>query len=186
VFNMSSVADSLKSTLPPSDSTKLFLTRPTKNEALHIVKVNSQPWKGPLSLEAYIRREAVVGAVLHSARDSSKPEKLSKDLSAWMLTTTDEPPDARPILASCETFRKRALVAFESGDPSRGRVVKEVLCYGVASVFGEHQFRRRGYARRMMIELAEKMKTGQADEDSPCMFSVLFSDIGKVSIPEYC
>ena len=174
------------STLPPSNSTELCLTRPTEEEALHVLKVNSEPWKGPLSIEAYVRRERLLGTVLHSARDGSKPWELSSDLSGWILTTTYDPPNARPILASCETVRKRALVAFDAAESSRGRVVKEILCVGIASVFCEEQFRRRGYAGRMMTELSNLKKARQVNVEPECMFSVLFSDIGKVSIRKNC
>jgi hypothetical protein len=72
------------------------------------------------------------------------------------------------MLCGCETFRKRALI-------SRSGKVQEVVCHGVGSVFCPREYRRRGYAHRMMYEVGKKLKTWQEG----ALFSVLFSDIGK-------
>jgi predicted GNAT family acetyltransferase len=76
----------------------------------------------------------------------------------------------RRVLAGCETYRKKALVA------ARGEV-KEVVAHAVGSVFCPEQFRGRGYGARMMQEVGKVLESWQAEH---CLFSVLFSDIGKV------
>jgi hypothetical protein len=89
------------------------------------------------------------------------------------LTPSSSPPGSRPILASCESLRKRALVRTADGQ------VKEVITHGIGSVFCDPKYRGRGYAGRMLQELGEKLKTWQSDEGKECLFSILYSDIGK-------
>lgn len=92
----------------------------------------------------------------------------------WVLVDTAVSP--RRVLCGCETLRKKAFVA-------RDGKVEEVVCHGIGSVFCPPENRGRGYAGRMMKELGRKLRTWQAEE-RPCLFSVLYSDIGKVcSIP---
>jgi GNAT superfamily N-acetyltransferase len=134
-------------------------------------------------LKDYLNREAYLTTV-----------PLAKDggITQWILTVAGLPPDQRPILSSCESLRKHAVVC--SG-PS-GSVV-DGTAHGIASVFTDPQFRGRGYASRMMRELGERLRTWQVSEDSSAAgsetartgspkpipghshFSVLYSDIGK-------
>lgn len=112
------------------------------------------------------------------------------------------------VLCGCETFRKRGLVAEsipineltgngDSGNssyalngasrPERQTAtkvrVREVLVHGLGTVFCDPQFRGRGFAGKMMALLNRELRTWQAeDEDGGrAGFSVLYSDIGKVS-----
>jgi hypothetical protein len=88
----------------------------------------------------------------------------------------------RTILASCETLRRKALVSYEE----HGAVTtKDVVCFGVASVFCRKEFRMRGYARRLVKELS-RILSGEMSglEPDQCKFSILYSDVGTVR-PQY-
>ena len=54
----------------------------------------------------------------------------------------------------------------------------EKIVHGVASVFCNPAYRRRGFASRMMSELAEVLRNWQTTAED-CAGSVVFSDIGK-------
>ncbi|KAJ6447161.1 Acyl-CoA N-acyltransferase [Purpureocillium lavendulum] len=90
-------------------------------------------------------------------------------------TSQDNKP-RRPVLSSCETLRKRALVRAPGPGP---QPVREVYAHGVASVFTYPEFRRRGYAARMLDLLGRRLAADEAREPGDAAFSVLFSDIGK-------
>ena len=92
-------------------------------------------------------------------------------MTNWILTDKNLPPDQRPILCSCETFRKRAFISARDG------ILSEKTIHGVASVFCDPVLRLRGYGSRLMRELAEILRTFQAEKTEP-VGSVLYSDIG--------
>ncbi|KAG9515945.1 hypothetical protein KCU93_g9305, partial [Aureobasidium melanogenum] len=146
--------------LPDAKGSDVELTQPTHEEAIQQTRLNSTEWKGPLSLDVYLGREEHLGK-----------QKLIRDggLTSWALVTKDGNP--RAVLSSCETIRKKALVA-QNGQ------VKEVICHGVASVFCPPEYRGKGYAGRMIKDLGEKLHNWQTDGHD-CLFSVLYSDIGK-------
>ena len=156
--------------LPPADSPTLSLVRPTLIEKRHIDSTNGQAWKGRLSLPSYIRREEFL---------SSQALTRGGGITVWILVDTAEPALAeshpRRILASCESIRKRAFIKLHGGE------VREVISHGIASVFCDSVYRRRGYARRMLVELGKKLDTWQQREGQRTTFTVLYSDIGKVN-----
>ena len=100
---------------------------------------------------------------------------LAKDegMTTRVLVNKHFPSDQRPILCSSETFRKRCLINDTEGN------VTEMIIHGVASVFCDPKFRRRGYARRMMRELVQVLRSLQADTRK-CAGSMLCLDIGKI------
>lgn len=158
--------------LPHGSSLNLALVHPTEEEKLIQFNLNGAEWRGALSLEAYLRREDVLAQ-----------QDYTKDggISYWILidkTARTNPLDptssARLPLASCETYQKKALV-WKDGE------LKETICHGIGSVFCAPHLRGRKYAQRMMQEVGEVLRTYQTDGKIDCMFSVLFSDIGKVS-----
>lgn len=158
--------------LPHGSSPNLALVHPTKEELLIQFKLNGAEWRGALSLEAYLRREDVLAR-----------QDYTKDggISYWILidksastNPLDPASSARLPLASCETYRKKALV-WKDGE------LKEIITHGIGSVYCAPHLRGRKYAQRMMQEVGEVLRTYQTDEKTDCMFSVLFSDIGKVS-----
>jgi len=165
---MGSLAD-----LPHGSSPHLALVHPTAEEKLMQFKLNGAEWRGALSLDAYLRREDVLAQ-----------QALTKDggITYWILVDRnaqgnplDPVSSTRLPLASCETYRKRALVWIDGQ-------VQETVCHGIGSVFCAPHLRGRKYAQRMMQELGEALKTHQTGPDKDCLFTVLFSDIGKVSL----
>ncbi|KAF1951496.1 hypothetical protein CC80DRAFT_424774 [Byssothecium circinans] len=162
---MGSMAD-----LPHGASADLALVHPTPEEKLYQFKLNGAEWRGALDLEAYLRREEVLSN-----------QALTRDggISYWILidkTAKSNPIDptssARLPLASCETYRKKALV-WRDGE------VVETICHAIGSVFCAPHLRGRKYAQRMMREVGEALKTYQTSKERECLFSVLYSDIGK-------
>ncbi|KAK3203633.1 hypothetical protein GRF29_106g127526 [Pseudopithomyces chartarum] len=156
--------------LPHGSSPDLALVHPTREEELIQFNLNAVEWRGALSKEAYLRRENHL-----SKQDQTK----DGGISYWILidksakhNPLDPTSSARLPLASCETYRKKALV-WQDGE------LKETICHGIGSVFCAPHLRGRKYAQRMMQELGEALKTYQTDEKTDCMFSVLFSDIGR-------
>lgn len=158
--------------LPHGTSPSLALAHPTPEEKRAQFKLNGAEWRGALSLEAYLRRE-----------ETLSQQSLTQDggITYWFLvdkSATGNPLDptssSRLPLASCETYRKKALV-WQDGK------VRETLCHGIGSVFCAPHLRGRKYAQRMMQEVGEALKTHQTSKEKDCLFSVLFSDIGKVS-----
>ncbi|KAH8173417.1 N-acetyltransferase-like protein [Sarocladium implicatum] len=153
-----------------TDQPILTLTNPTPNERIHLVKGTYSSWGGKLSLESYIARET----------DLTIPINRNGGITCWLLTTAASEPDSRPLLTSCETLRKRALVKGKDGE------VRDAFAQGVASVFTPEEQRGKGYAGRMMGLLAQTLAARANEEDPeaaegprPALFSVLFSDVGK-------
>jgi hypothetical protein len=165
---MGSIAD-----LPRGDSPTLKLVHPTEKEKLIQFNLNGAEWRGALSLPAYLRRE-----------ETLSQQALTQDggISYWILVDTalegnplDPDSGTRLPLASCETYRKKALI-WQDGK------LQESVCHGIGSVFCASHLRKRGYAQRMMQELSKALRTYQMEQGKESLFSVLYSDIGKVSI----
>lgn len=158
--------------LPKGDSPTLALVHPTGKEQLIQSTLNGAEWRGALSLAAYLRREATLSQ-----------QALTRDggITYWILVDTalknnplDPDSGTRLPLASCETYRKKALVW-------RDGKLQEVVSHGIGSVFCGQHLRKRGYAQRLMTELGKTLRTHQTDEKE-CLFTILYSDIGKVSL----
>lgn len=151
------------SVLPDGDSPELVLVPASPEERIQTIKLNSAVWKGSFDVDTYIGRENHLHA-----------QPLTRDgLTSWILVDRQEPEGQRTILGSCETYRKTAMLA-QNGE------VHDVNCHGVGSVFCRPEFRGKGYAKRMIRELAimlDKWQDNQALNKSD--FSILFSDIGK-------
>ena len=116
----------------------------------------------PLSM--YLRRETHL-----------ENQAFTKDggITFWILVDSTLPPNGRPILGSCESFRKRALVA-------RAGKLEDAVSHGIGSVYCNPDYRGRGYAQRMIDELGKNLDTWNQDDGKKTNFTVLFSDIGKV------
>jgi hypothetical protein len=148
--------------LPDSNSPNLYLTSPTAEEKIQIWTSTADEWKDSLTLPLYLEESEYLTTV-----------PLAKDgqMTKWILSDKTRQPNDRPILCSCETFRKHSWRSDATGD------VQDVIIHGVASVFSALPYRRRGYAGRLMTELANSLRVYQAE--SPVIGSVLYSDIGK-------
>ena len=147
------------------DSPDLHLVLATPDEILAQQNANSDEWRGVLPLPAYLRREEML-----AEQDLTKDGGLTSWALVYQPSGTSE--QDRQFVCGCETIRKRALVASNN-------TVEFVTAHGVCSVFCPPQYRGKGYAGRMMVDLGEKLKTWQS-KGQPNLFSVLWSDIGKV------
>lgn len=159
--------------LPRGDSPTLALVHPTAEEQLIQSKLNGAEWRGALSLPAYLQRETTLSQ-----------QALTKEggITYWILIDTalkknplDPNSGTRLPLASCETYRKKALV-WQDGQ------IQEVVAHGVGSVFCGQHLRGKGYAQRMMTELGKALQT-HLTNDQESLFTILYSDIGKVLEP---
>lgn len=151
--------------LPPSDSPHLTLLHPTPQEKIAIWTLNGQAWRGRMDLPTYVRRETHL---------ENQAFTRGGGITFWILVDISLPPNKRPILASCESLRKRALIAGEDGQ------LKDITSHGIGSVFCNPAYRGRGYAQRMIIELGHNLDHWQQENGKRASFTVLYSDIGKV------
>ena len=161
----------LSSNLPLSTEPTLRLVEATSEEKIQAWTLNGQSWRGALSLPTYLDRERHLAA-----------QSLTRHggITYWALTHKPSPQgDPRVVLSTCEALRKRALVA------TKYRGVEEVICYGIGSVFCRNEYRRRGYARRMMKELGKRLEIWGQGKGEKTKFTVLYSDIGKVRLLPY-
>ncbi|RFU76549.1 hypothetical protein TARUN_5713, partial [Trichoderma arundinaceum] len=152
---------------PSSSSPTIILTNPTPQERIRTWTYSQPEWGNSLTVPEYLDREAYL-LTIPLARDGG--------ITNWILTDGAAVPDAsneRPVLASCETLRKRALVRGKDG------VVRDAWAYGIASVFTYSEFRGRGYAGKMIELLRGYMAARHAEAGEPA-FSILFSDIGRL------
>ncbi|KAH7054636.1 hypothetical protein B0J12DRAFT_658384 [Macrophomina phaseolina] len=147
--------------LPMGDCPSLALVEPTEEEKVQQWTKNAPAWRGALSTDAYIRREHHLSS-----------QELTKDGGQTWWILVDTAAKQRKALAGCESFRKKAIVAKDGQ-------IKDVITHGIGSVFSPPEHRGKGYAGRMMQELGKKLKTWQTSEKRDCLFSILYSDIGK-------
>jgi GNAT superfamily N-acetyltransferase len=154
-----------KSERPAADSEDIVLVPANDLEYVQTWHLNAGEWRGPLSIEQYLRRERTLQNL-----DLTK----NGHITAWILTSNKLPRNAdgtRPILCSCETLMKHAYVA------KNGKVQK-ILTHGIGSVYCRPEYRGTGYAGRMMVELGKAVETWQQPNGTKGTFSVLYSDIG--------
>lgn len=150
--------------LPAGDSPDLILVPATPEERISSIKLNSIAWKGPLDVDTYIARE-----------NHLYGQRLTRDgLTCWLLVDRNEPEGQRTILSSCETYQKKALLAYDGK-------VEDTATHGVGSVYCRPEFRGKGYAKRMLEELSERLDTWKMEKEprGRALFTILFSDIGK-------
>lgn len=157
----------------------LILAIPTAEERRKVWELTHTMWGNALKMEDYLHREDYLTTV---------PLAMQNGITHWILTDSRRAPNDRPILSSCETLRKPAMAAAAATSP----VVVDGVAHGIASVYTDPQYRGKGYAGRMLIELGKQLERWQvmsaahgvvgqkADEKEPkTLFSVLYSDIGK-------
>ncbi|EGX96239.1 GNAT family acetyltransferase, putative [Cordyceps militaris CM01] len=151
----------MTSPLPGAHDPSVVLAVADRDEQRQAWHASHPSWGGGLTLDQYCAREEDL-LTTALARDGG--------LTPWILTDAASGP--RRILSSCETLRKRAVVARPDG------TLTDVTAHGVASVFTEPACRSRGYAGRMMALLGEELARREQTDPGAAAFSVLFSDIG--------
>jgi hypothetical protein len=149
--------------LPHAQSQGLHLSHPTAGERISISKLGWLAWGDALFLPLYLEESEYLTSI---------PLAREGGMTLWILVDNNLPLDSRPILCSCETFCKRSIIGDKEGN------ITEMIIHGVARVFCNLTYRGHGYASRMMMELAEVLRTWQVEE-SECIGSVLYSDIRK-------
>ncbi|KAF8523624.1 hypothetical protein JB92DRAFT_2806886 [Gautieria morchelliformis] len=128
--------------------------------------------------EQFLSREAQLEAFEHASDGK---------LIHWVLVPRNDL-QTLEFKCSCETYRRRALVAKPSTSPT------EAIGYGIASVFCPPEYRRKGYASHMMRLLHHVLSPLDSLPPFPqewgappprypgiggdARFSVLYSDIG--------
>ncbi|RDW74627.1 uncharacterized protein DSM5745_07289 [Aspergillus mulundensis] len=153
--------------LPASTSPSLVLGHPTPAESQHIWGQTSALWKDALTVPQYMEEYAYMLTV---------PLAREGGITQWILVDSevdDDPNESagrRTVLASCETFRKRALI-------SNADTPEECVVHGIASVFCAPELRGQGYASRLLKELGRILPSWQTTSKSRCVGSVLYSDI---------
>ena len=211
--------------LPDASSPALHLTHPTPAERIRTWQNSHPEWGPSFTPEAYVQREAFLmtiptakaSGITHwilttsSSSSSSFSETTSEHVTLPENTTPSNPntaPRERPILTTCESLRRRLLLAHPSGALTEGAV------HCIGSVFTYPSLRKRGYAKRAILDIREKLRlhqgvdcrsfladpgvsTGQNtdegggdtgsgkdndqgnDQGTPILGSVLYSDVGK-------
>lgn len=149
--------------LPDAQDSNLSLAIPTTDELEVVYRLSFAEWGDSLTLPEYLEESEYLTKV---------PLAENYGMVSWILTDKDKALNLRPVLASCETFRKRAFVTNLEGELS------ERIVYGIASVFVNPKHRSRGYGRRLMQELATLLNGWHAGS-LRSTGSILYSDIGK-------
>ncbi len=149
--------------LPKPQASNLRLTIPTHEELEAVHKLSFAGWGDSLTLPQYLHESDHLTRV---------PLAKNDGMVSWILTDCNQLPDQRPILGSCETFRKRAFVINQKGQMS------ENIIYGIASVFVNPKYRCQGYGSRLMHELARMIPEWHVGS-LRSIGSILYSDIGK-------
>ncbi|EHL00121.1 putative Lysine acetyltransferase [Glarea lozoyensis 74030] len=149
--------------LPPANSPNLVLAHPTKEEKRQTWTLTAKNWGNALSLDDYLEREEFLENI---------PQTQDGGVTHWILTDSTLPPNSRPLLSSCESLRRPTILALPDG------TIKSGVTHGIGSVFCPPEYRKMGYATRMLKLLGPALATHQK-EIAECPFSVLYSDIGK-------
>ncbi|KAI1648707.1 uncharacterized protein F4817DRAFT_63806 [Daldinia loculata] len=153
--------------LPEATAPSLVLAHPTDTEKRRTWTLNHREWGGALTLEEYLKREPYLTTI---------PLTRDGGMTHWILTDSSWSADSggnRPVLASCESIRKRVLIASPSDN-----TVHDGVGHGIGSVFTYPEFRGNRYAARMLNELGPALRKWQSHgRDAVC--SALWSDIGK-------
>ncbi|KAL2800029.1 hypothetical protein BJX66DRAFT_292164 [Aspergillus keveii] len=147
---------------PDSASSRLHLNHPTESETLQIWNQTSSDWRDALTVPQYLEEYAYLLTV---------PLARNNGITQWILVDNNQPATKRTVLASCETFLKRALFSDPDGK------CEQVIAHGIASVYCEPGLRKRGYASRLLEELSKTLPNWRADAGAKCVASMLYSDI---------
>lgn len=160
---VSSFVHSHASPLTMTMARKTYLLRPaTENELRELRIQHKAEWGTGLTTEQYLVREELL---------ASTPLTANGGIQHWVLVDPTIIPNR--VLASCETIRKDVFTA-----PANSRRVDKESGYAIGSVFTPPEMRWNGYARILLKMMADMLM----DLDGCNELSVLYSDIGKVSL----
>lgn len=149
--------------LPPASSPSLHIDHPTEEECLGIWTMTSDSWRDSLPLPLYIAESKFL-TTIPLARDGG--------MTTWILVEKSFPPNKRPILCSCESFRKKCIISDPQGNS------EDIIVHAIASVYCTPEYRGRGYASKHMVEMSKTLREWQSEHGQP-VASILYSDIGK-------
>ncbi|KAI0088857.1 hypothetical protein BDY19DRAFT_1041718 [Irpex rosettiformis] len=155
---------------------ELTLVKATPAQELDSCKRTFVQWSRGMTMEEYVERDKVMAQQEHCADGK---------WTTWVLVPRHDPTTLN-YLCSCETFRRVGAIARPEDTQARN-----VVSYGVASVFTPDQNRGLGYASHMMRLLHWVLAPvdvlppfppawGAPPPDGPHdgQFSVLYSDVG--------
>ncbi|KAJ8488040.1 hypothetical protein ONZ51_g3804 [Trametes cubensis] len=117
----------------------LSLFAATPEQVYESRRRTAELWAKGMSVEEYIQRDVIMDKYEHAANGR---------LITWILAPRADP-TTLDFMCSCETFRRTGVVAKRAKEVD-AREVREVIAYGVASVFTPPVKRGKGYARHMM------------------------------------
>lgn len=146
---------------PDAKSPRLCLTNPTGIEQQEVDRLDHAAWGNWLPVTEYLQECNYLAVT-------------PMDRMSWILTTSDQLPNQRPILASCEIYCQRSYLS----DATTGQL-SQGFCYAINSVFVMDTYRGQGYASRLMKELAELIPTWQPAGNLGTVTSTLYSDVGE-------
>jgi len=144
--------------IPDDISKRVIFSQATDEQLDTVWRLNAQVWASPLSVEAHMERERLL---------SEQALTKSGAWRTWVLTLPDR---GNEVVASCETFEKTILISNSDG-------VRKKLGYGIASVFTNQEYRRKGMAT-LLLDRLKKWLDGEGEG----VVSVLYSDIGRVCL----
>ncbi|KAG9124915.1 hypothetical protein FRC07_009747 [Ceratobasidium sp. 392] len=155
---------------------QLILRPASRAQEIESRKRSSVEWAHWLTLEEYLKRDEEA-EILDHAKDGK--------LTTWVLVPATNP-ETLDFMCACETYQRNALLL-----PANTAKSIPAIGYGIASVFTPSQFRRKGYAARMMSLLHFAIAkpaglpafpatwgTPPTRRQSLGIVSVLYSDVG--------
>ncbi|KAL2832629.1 hypothetical protein BDW59DRAFT_106489 [Aspergillus cavernicola] len=153
--------------LPLSTSSDLRLAESSKSEQMHIWNLKARE---PYTPEAYAAIEE------HCANQLITN---NGQMIKWVLVHGHSgTEDAnRVVLASCHSIQRPALVA-RLGDDGESKL-EPVVCHTIRGVYCPEEFRRRGYATRLINEVQKVLENRVLEhDDAKAQFTCCYSDIG--------
>ncbi|OWB60234.1 hypothetical protein B5S31_g809 [[Candida] boidinii] len=171
-------------TISDTDNFQLELTLNPKIYS-HCQGRNYETWGIGLTNEQYLEREVVSyqGPMCKASRDFLKDREgvlywVLRDKTIVKKDTDDE--DIYNIVCACETLGRKSIVHDPNGNEGKGQIHKDILSTVIGSVYTFPEFRKRGYASNMFVQLIKKMEEYLYEANSSDLnFSYLYSEVGE-------
>lgn len=141
---------------------------------------NGENWRGPLTLGAYVAREALLGNTgIARKREQLEVQKKHPALAPWLGLHYFALKDGDTIISSCETLIR--LGSCICPDSKAGIETNLVICLG--SVFTPEKERGKGYATCLLQKLTEFYDRARDTPGAPAgvkkMVLTLYSEVGE-------